>query len=265
MYHPVILQQVKMQCLDLKGVNKISQKYKDIVNGFIKKVQSSLPSDNTYFNVVDAIKHLILLYYFSLFESDILFGQEQDKFLSLLQENNKIIAKHPWKLLYQSNKDGEINKGKFVKIVHGKMNILSLIRLNEDCIIGGYTKVGWATTTPSLVCGYNYYSDGDAFLFYFKSNNNDHQPFISNITDSRKKYALSDHPTDPQDLYGAFGQGYLLYFQDTELGLQGQDGTYRSIGFFEDEIRLDGKRGYSMCTKFELEIFQVDEDEISVH
>ena len=93
--------------MDLKRVNKISEKYKDVVNGYTHRVQCLFPKDNAYYNIVDVIKHIILLYYFSfsLFESDLLFGQEQDEFFSFLSKNGKNITQYPWKLLCKSSKD----------------------------------------------------------------------------------------------------------------------------------------------------------------
>ena len=252
----------ELQCfssknMDLKKVNKISQKYMDIVNGYTHRAQSLFPDDNSYFNIVDLIKHMILLYYFSLFDSDILFGTEQDKFLSFLTENGKNITKYPWKLLCKSSKDTYIKRDEFIKLVHGKGNILLLARLNGHCIIGGYTSIGWGTTVPKLVCGYNYYSDKDAFIYFFKSNDNDHEPYISNATQTTDSlpYAISDSPRH----FGAFGQGYILFFTDDQCGLQAPDRTYQHNGLLQQGVCLDGtKTHYKKFTDFELEVFQVE-------
>ena len=74
--------------MDLKRVTKIQQRYKDIVNGFVKKSQNLLPSDNAYYNIVDFIKHIILSYYHLIFESNLVNDDQKIKFLKLLEDNN---------------------------------------------------------------------------------------------------------------------------------------------------------------------------------
>lgn len=92
--------------MDLKRVNRIGQKYKDITNGYLKIAQALFHVDNSYFNIVDLIKHIILLYYHHLFESKILSEEEQDKFITFLKTNNKHITNYEWELIYDSTKDG---------------------------------------------------------------------------------------------------------------------------------------------------------------
>ena len=98
--------------MDLKQVQKIPQRYKDIVNGFAKGVQYLMPKDNTYYNIVDLIKHMILLYYHTLFDSKLLNDEEIYKLTNLLSVNNKQIANYPWKLIFNSTEDG-FQKKKF--------------------------------------------------------------------------------------------------------------------------------------------------------
>ena len=72
----------------LKDVHKISQKSWDIVFGYVGIVQSLFPTANCYFNIVDLIKHLILLYY-DVFESNIVNEEEIEKLKNLLRLHNK--------------------------------------------------------------------------------------------------------------------------------------------------------------------------------
>ena len=90
---------------DFKRIVKINQKYKDIVNGYIKRVQAVFPSHIQY-NISDHICHLILLFYYKIFRTNILSDTEQEQFLDLLRDNNKSIVDYPWKLIYDSTKDG---------------------------------------------------------------------------------------------------------------------------------------------------------------
>ena len=102
----------------------ISQKQKDIVTGYIRQSQSLFPPENSYFNIVDLIKYLILAFYAVSFESNILNDEEQDAFLSFLSANKKPIADHLWKLIYQSSKDG-FSKANFVeKGLHFALSVL---------------------------------------------------------------------------------------------------------------------------------------------
>ena len=75
--------------MELRKVNKISQRYKNIVFGYTRKIQSVFPRDNPYFIIVDLVQHLILLYYYPAFQSEILTDDEQEIFRNLFIENSK--------------------------------------------------------------------------------------------------------------------------------------------------------------------------------
>ena len=92
--------------LDLKKVSKISQRYRDIVNGYIKEVQQLFPTANAYYNIVDLIQHCILLYFYQQFESKILTDDEQEIFRNLFIDNDKAIIDESWKLIYRRSKNG---------------------------------------------------------------------------------------------------------------------------------------------------------------
>ena len=95
-----------MPARSLKDTHKINQKYRDIVFGYVKRVQALFSDDNVYFNIVDIIIHLILLYYYSIFESSILNDNEKDKLIKLLEINQKSILDYEWKLIFDSQKHG---------------------------------------------------------------------------------------------------------------------------------------------------------------
>ena len=86
--------------MDLKRVSRIPMKYIDIVNGFVKEAQTALPMNNSYFNIVDLIKHLILLYFYTFIESQLLTHDEIDKLSNLLTSNDKDIVNHAMKLIF---------------------------------------------------------------------------------------------------------------------------------------------------------------------
>ena len=62
----------------------IPQKNRDITFGYIKQIESSLPKNIPYFNIVDPIKNLILLYWLQIFESKLLNDEQKTKFLKRL-------------------------------------------------------------------------------------------------------------------------------------------------------------------------------------
>ena len=77
--------------MDLKRVSCIKQKYKDIIHGYTTEIIKISAIDAGYYNIPDLIKHMILLYYYQIFESKIVMGEDQDKFINLLKDNDKSI------------------------------------------------------------------------------------------------------------------------------------------------------------------------------
>ena len=198
--------------MNLKKVSKIQQKYKDIVNGFVKENQSSLPTDNAYYNIVDLIKHMILLYYHNIFESRLLTDNEKDKLIKLLTENNKTIVNHEWELIFESAKDG-MKRDTFIDKIYSKRNVILLIKLRNDTIIGGFTKAGWDKSKTKDEYGDGWSEDKDAFVFYLQSPEK-YDPFIANI---RQKDDLVDHALAyTRKNYGMFGHCWVFYFEDRQ-------------------------------------------------
>ena len=203
-----LLQAHRFSLMDLKRVNTIPQRYKDIVFGFIKKAQLLFPHDNCYYNIVDLIMHLILLYFYAIFESSILNEEEKDQLLSLFKKYDKEIVLYPWKIIFDSKKD-TICRDNFIEKVHGKTNVLLLIRLKGECVIGGYTKTGWIEEENS---------DKDAFIFYLKSPGN-YNPFISNIKQDDK--SMYDDAVGYCGAYCGFGAvSWIIYFNSTHFEMQ---------------------------------------------
>ena len=200
--------------MELKRVSKISQRYKDIVFGFIKEIQSEFPKDNPYFNGDNLVKHLILLYYFKIFESSILTEEEHHKFLDFLQENHKNIVDYPWKLIYSKSKDGQ-RPAKFFEKVLDHPNVLLLIGLNRgECVVGGYTKTGWKKEiykSLESIFHTEYVADKDAFVFNFKSPKHYDKyryPFILNV--KQDEVSVSNAVGHCKDMYGTFGRNWIF-------------------------------------------------------
>ena len=239
--------------LDMKQANCIEQRYRDLVFGYIQQIQVSFPMD---------LKQMILLYYYyrKLFETKILSDQEQDEFIDFLKVNNKTIINYPWKLIYDSSKLG-LFRNKFIVNVQYRKNILLLIKLrssvwNEECIIGGYTSVGWTTKTAKYRCEYG--RDKDAFIFYFKSNYSDQKPFISNVKRDSIDSAVASHYCD----YGIFGNR-IFHFTSDIWGdrFRQLHYTYDASGYddFPDGIpMITGSKTFNDNIKnVKLEVFQI--------
>ena len=115
----------------------ISNRHKNIVHGFINKVQKLFPNDNAYYIIVELIKNMILFHYSIIIESNLLPHDEVDKLYNLLTDNNKIIVEYPLGI------EGFARKA-FVARDHGRSNVLILNEsCNADAMFKGYIKTGW--------------------------------------------------------------------------------------------------------------------------
>ena len=234
--------------MDPNKVNEIPQKYKDTVYGFIKTAQSLFPADNPYFNIVDLIMHIILLYYYHIFDSNILNDTEKETLLRLFKTNGKSIVNHPWTLIMDSKKDG-LKYETFREKVHGKQNILLLIEMNEECVIGGYTKTGW---DRNLQRGHT--ADKDAFLFHLKSYESDpwhhKEPYLVNIKQDEE--SVSHALGYSEFYYGIFGH-FRLFF------IEGED-VFINEAFKKDSEWLNTSSTYHGGLVY-YEVFQIDTEE----
>ena len=181
----------------LQRVVHIPQKYKDICFGFIRKAQELLPKDSAYFNIVDLIKHWILLYFYHVIESNILTEKEIETFLKLLQDNGKKVG-HGWNLIYRASRDG-LDRKICINKMYGKPNIMLFIHSDGDCICGGFTATGW---NKNGLHG-SYSADPEAFMFSLRSPKG-WAPFISNVKKEHTEYALYYG----SGFYCCFGSGY---------------------------------------------------------
>ena len=206
--------------MDLKQVHNINQKYKDTVFGFIRKIQALLPDTSSYFNIVELIQHLILLYYYHRFESVILNDEQQEDFLNLLQENNKSIGNFSWNLIYRASID-KMNRESFIEKVHGRDNVLVFIQTKDDYIVGGFTSIGW---DKELIITSNdqHSADKDAFVFHVKSGNNPekcYKSFICNVKQDENSWSKALGYR--LDTYCAFGDTWVFYvISDNQLRQQ---------------------------------------------
>lgn len=242
---------------------KIRQKDKDIVSGYLKQVQLLFPPQNAYYNIVDLISNLILIYYSITFETEILNDKLQEEFISFLSANNKIIAEYSWELLYKSVKNG-LDRKNFVEKVHQRQNVLLLAKFkddNDECIVGGYTKSGWASTSINHTnAPFKCYSDKDAFVFCFRSaGDNKYGPFISNV--KQTKSAIEHAIGEEWDCFGAFGHSWIFWFTPSGIDFKqhGSDGAYNNYEQFPNGPLTYLHSGCgTRYTETQLEAFQIE-------
>ena len=244
------------QSMDVRKVNKISQKYKDIVYGFVKKVQSLLPKDISFYNIVDLIKNLILLYYHFQFDSKILNDKEKELLRELFLENKKFIIDNDWKLIFKATRDG-FKKDNFVSKVHGKSNVIILFHTVNNNLFGGYTKQGWTKEIPETD-DYQlriYSADKDAFIFQIRSSKG-YEPFISNVLNDEKSISKAIGYS-PSCCYGIFGDEWIFCVYDDDDGeVHTRPATnYQS---FKHDDQLIGEKGvYESTHAVEIEVFHM--------
>lgn len=233
--------------MDLRFVEKIDQLNKDIVFGFIRESQLLFPSDNPYFNIVNLIKHICLLYYFRTFDSKILSESEQWEFLDLLSRQNKDLGVK-FNLIYRLSRDGQFKKDEFREKCHDRKNLLCFIHTKDDDIYGGYTSSGWRKKNcPSGT----YINDTKTFIFMIRSNQsqyNGNLPIIWNVKKDKSNLAIGHH-----DMYCCiFGYDWAIYVRFSDKGSSLHQNGECSYG----PITLRPRVSETKVT--EIEIFQAD-------
>ena len=239
----------------LQNVNKIPQRYKDIVFGFIKESQQELPDSNPYYHIVSLIQHHILLYFHHAIESNILTALEQSGFFDLLQENNKSIMHQHWNLIFRLSRDTKHNETHidtsseerevFIDRVYGKQDIVVLVETVCGNVFGGYTKQGWKKDMSDRT----YLRDQDAFVFSIRSNKGWPKK-LSNVINDKCDEALAHC----SGTYLNFGSTWIFYQNGNILRHQDPD-NYESFG--KSHYLLGGK---STSKVKEIEVFQLDDD-----
>ena len=240
--------------VDLRKVDKIGQKYKDTVFGYISDAQRLFPPDNPYFIIADLIKHLCLLYYYLTFETSILTEQEQEEFFNLLNTNNKFLEQYEWKLIHQISNDrlGErrrcdVDKKQTIDKVYGKPNIVCFFKGVDNNVCGGYTSTGWDKEKATKQIGKSF--DDKAFIFNIRSSKG-YKPIILNV-----------HPSKAYNALNYTSMQYCIFGSDFALFLETDDHIYCNTSNVYDKERksvtyqlLGGKHG----EKYQkIEIFQL--------
>ena len=172
-------------------VKHCDQKTKDIVNGYVRRMQLILPhQENPYFIIDQLIQTLILLFFHKLMDSEILTEDEQCKLFQLFEQNandkfKALSMTRSFNLIYKTSNCRE-NREEFVNEVYDKGNIIVLIHTENNNVIGGYTSIGWNKSAKQDDC----VVDDDAFIFGIRSCKG-YQPQLSYIKHDTSKCALS--------------------------------------------------------------------------
>ena len=242
---------------DFQRVKACNQRDKDIVYGYIRKVQSILPHEqNSYFIIVQLIQNLILLYFHNKIDSKLLTHDEQSKLFKLFEDNAKdkfmkLLRNKSLKLIFKSS-GKDMNAKNCIEKVYDRKDILILIHSENDNICGGYTSVGWSKELQNGA-GDRYVPDKDAFIFNIRSSNG-YEPKLSYSQDWAQK-ALRHYTND--NAYLMFGNLDLYIWKaswDREV-LVFANGSICYYDSFPKEHYFLGQ--YSDTLKA-IEIFQFD-------
>ena len=150
--------------IDLKRVKKISQKYKDITYGYLRRMQKMFPNDNPYFTIDQLIQDLCLLYFTKSIVTKILTHDEQIKLYEMVDDhtNHKF---DDWELLFRGTRDG-YKPEDFHKKCDDKNNTICVIESPDGNVFGGFTSLIWNVTDTNQ----QYKTDPSAFVYLIRSN-----------------------------------------------------------------------------------------------
>ena len=217
--------------LPFDKVKRIKPSIKCMVFGYIRNCQALLPTSAAYYQIPKIAKHIILLFYYSSIESQILTDTECDELCKLFQENNKFsdLGQFEYNLIYASYNDG-IGEKIFREKCHEKENILCIWKTSKKAneymsskqvevidavnIWGGYTSTGWGDLGTKYSKNEQ---DKNAFLFTIRSSQNYPAQIFNCIHPNR---AL----TNQRQYYGIFGTGLDCACWINHTGIDG--GSY---------------------------------------
>ena len=242
--------------MDLKKVARIPQKYRDLVKGYTRKAQTLFPDDSSYYNIVDLIIHLILLYFYHFIESQLLSEDEKDKLLDLLIQNDKSsFVDSSWKLIFSSYDYGT-DMTRFADVVYDKTNIMIIVEVDGNAIVGAYTKTGWKKFSQKVSLQYimEFETDREAFLFYLKSPGN-YLPFISNVKQDNPSIKCAVGYL--QGYWAVFGNGCIFFINNHGDYTQFDNPSYSNFEAYNHGHKyLVPENELSDC-KTKIEVFQI--------
>ena len=193
-----------MTTIAFNRITKSRQRDRDIVSGYIKKVQKLLPTDNSFHVIVQLIQDLCLLYFSIVIDTKILTDSEQSKLIEMVNDHttNKFMI-NEWRLLYRATRDG-FEQENFYQKCDEKNNTICIIQTTNDNIFGGYTSLKLSKSQSQF---FNHETDPFAFVYLIRSNKGDN-PRIFPVQNNGK-LAIQHYMHG----YLSFGQnGRAFYF-----------------------------------------------------
>ena len=242
---------------DFKQVKSISQREKDIVYGYLKQIQSLLPSEsNSYYTIVQLIQDLILLYSRISIDTKILTDAEQVKLLEMVYnhlDNNKY-PRNEWKLLFRGSRDG-YHRNNFYSKCDNKSDTICIIQSPEGNVFGGFTSLKWIKVGSSGRSGHEY--DELAFVYHLRRKghvNEEVFPVIQLPTQMQGFSPLNGrYYAIQQDPYGylSFG-GYGTAFFMTSTSCRASYGVCQAYNLGKGQLN-----DQQYFDPIELEVFQI--------
>lgn len=145
------------------NVDHINQRSKDIVYGYIRKMQKLLPCvDNPYYRILKPIQNLCLIFFHVGIDSEILSDSEKAKLSAMIEYHYK--KSMEYSLLWRASRDG-FDWEDFYGKCDGISNTLCIIQSKEDNVFGGFTSVKWSRESS-----YEYQDDPKACIYSIRSN-----------------------------------------------------------------------------------------------
>ena len=192
---------------NLRKVRKIGQTHKDLVYGYMKRMQLMFADEESYFTIAQLIKDLCLLYSHPAISSKILTQKESIKLLKMVNHHRQIKSSNEWKLLFRGSRDGFRRKDFFDKC--NKMdNTLCIIQTPQNNVFGGYTSLKWNREYGNYDSTHCF--DSSAFIYKIRSKGTlDGQLFAANFGRDAIQYYNHGYLS-----FGNYGGGFFVHEPD---------------------------------------------------
>lgn len=188
------------------------------------------------------IQDLILLFFRTTIDTNILTDDEIDIFLDLLKSNDKFIGTE-WKLIYRKSMHKRFHDEAFVrKQYENKENIICLIKSENNNVMGGYSSTGWSSKHNT------YNRDEKAYIFGIRLSNG-YDPCISNIKPVSAAHAVRSY----NGYYLIFGTPAIYIELPSGLLSHSNPKCYESLPTKKRHL-LGGETAQEIM---DLEIFQI--------
>ena len=229
---------------DFRNVKSIRQRDKDIVYGYMKRIQLIFPMNNPYYTINQLIQDLCLLYFHAIIDTNILSQSEQIKLIEMVSIQTQYKFHDNWKLLFRASKHGFKRKD-FYKQCNNMSNTLCIIQSPENNVFGGYTSLKQDKSKCKYISTYE--NDGSAFVYSIRSNKSDKQQIFP---------ALESKNAIQHDYLGYLSFGNAFHVQQYDnyaaLVIAGQ----KHCNIYMDHHRLNGSE--IEFSPIDIEVFQLE-------